>query len=402
MAAAPILVSVSGIDRPGLAAGLFAELRAAGTEILDVEQVQIQGRLLLGILVQAGAGPSGADLERQLIGWGRGAGVSVEVEPAEAPRPRWTPEHHHVTVLGREVGAEVLAGVFTALAGAEANVDRILRLSRQPVYSYELTVSGGDPTELRQRLAAAAARLQVDIAVERSGLHRRAKRLVVMDVDSTLIQGEVIELLAARTGHGEEVARITAAAMRGELDFEAALRARVALLGGLPESVLDEVRQGLVLTPGARTLVRTLRRLGYATAIVSGGFSQIIDHLAADLGVDRAAANTLEITGGRLTGALIGPVVDRAGKAEALRRFAGEAGLSLAQTVAVGDGANDVDMLGAAGLGIAFNAKAVARAAADTSINVPYLDAILHLLGISREEIEAADSGDAADSAGPA
>lgn len=245
---------------------------------------------------------------------------------------------------------------------------------------------------MRAQLNAQAVLLQVDVAVQRSGLYRRAKRLVVMDVDSTLIRGEVIEMLAAHAGCAEQVAAITQAAMRGELDFEQSLRERVALLAGLPATALTHVRDSLVLTPGARTLVRTLKRLGYLVAIVSGGFTQITDGLVDELGFDFAAANSLEIVDGALTGKLLGPIVDRAGKAAALRRFATAAGVPLTQTIAIGDGANDLDMLGVAGLGVAFNAKPLVREAADTAVNVPYLDAILYLLGITRYEIDAADA----------
>jgi phosphoserine phosphatase len=233
---------------------------------------------------------------------------------------------------------------------------------------------------------------RVDIAVERASLYRRARRLVVMDVDSTLVQGEVIEMLAAEAGCEAEVARVTSAAMAGELDFEASLRARVALLAGLPVEAVDRVREAVRLTPGARTLVRTLKRLGYAVAIVSGGFTAVTDDLVDALGLDHALANELEVLDGRLTGRVVGAVVDRAAKASALRRFAELEGLALEQTVAIGDGANDLDMLAAAGLGIAFNAKPIVREAADTALSVPYLDAVLFLLGIPREEVEAADA----------
>jgi phosphoserine phosphatase len=217
-------------------------------------------------------------------------------------------------------------------------------------------------------------------------------RLIVMDVDSTLIQGEVIEMLAAHAGCEAEVARVTDAAMRGELDFEGSLRERVALLAGLDASAIDSVRDRLRLAAGARTLVRTLKRLGYRFGIVSGGFSQLTDRLAADLGIDYARANELEVVDGKLTGKLVGEVVDRAAKARALRDFAKDSKVTVDRTVAIGDGANDLDMLAAAGLGIAFNAKPVVQEAAHAAVNVPYLDAILYLLGISREDIEAADA----------
>jgi phosphoserine phosphatase len=212
-----------------------------------------------------------------------------------------------------------------------------------------------------------------------------------MDVDSTLIQDEVIDLLAARAGCAEAVAKVTEAAMRGELDFAASLRERTALLAGLDATVLDEVRASLRLTPGARTLVRTLKRLGYKCGVVSGGFTAVIQPLADELGLDYVAANTLEIKDGKLTGRVLEPVVDREGKTAALRRFAQAAGVPLAQTVAVGDGANDLGMIGAAGLGVAFNAKPVVRDAADTAVNVPYLDTVLYLLGIPRDAVDPDD-----------
>ena len=221
-----------------------------------------------------------------------------------------------------------------------------------------------------------------------------------MDVDSTLIQDEVIELLAEHAGRGAEVAAVTERAMRGELDFAASLHERVACLAGLPESVLDDVRAAVRLTPGARTLCRTLRRLGFTLAVVSGGFIEVVGPLAEELGIQHAQANRLEVVDGVLTGRVVGEVVDRAGKAAALRAFAEAEGLPLERTVAIGDGANDLDMLAAAGLGVAFNAKPVVRAQADTAVNVPYLDAVLYLLGIPRAEVEDADDADGAGTGG--
>jgi phosphoserine phosphatase len=265
-------------------------------------------------------------------------------------------------------------------------------MARYPVTAMEIAVSGADPETLRTVLALEGVRQGLDVAVQDGGLYRRAKRLIVMDVDSTLIQGEVIEMLAEHAGRLDEVAAVTEKAMRGELDFEESLRHRVAALEGLSATALDEVYAAIELAPGARTLVRTLKRLGYQFAIVSGGFSQITDQLAAELGIDYAKANELEIVDGVLTGRVVGEIVDRAGKATALREFAVRSGTPLTQTVAIGDGANDLDMLAVAGLGVAFNAKPVVRAAADTHLSVPYLDTILYLLGITREEVEVADA----------
>jgi phosphoserine phosphatase len=289
------------------------------------------------------------------------------------------------------MAAATLEGICGRIALCDGNIERIVRLSAYPVHSYEFAVAGGDLDLLRRALADEAVRREVDIAVQVDGLHRRAKHLIVLDADSTLLQGEVIDLLAEERGCGAQVTEVTEAAMAGEIDFEDALRQRVRLLAGLDQSALDRVRASLLLSPGARTLVRTLKRLGYETAVVSGGFTQVIGPLAAELGIDHLAANELEMADGVLTGGLVGPVVDRVGKADALVRFAALAGVPQSRTIAVGDGANDLDMLAAAGLGIAFNAKPLVRQAADTTINVPYLDAILFLLGISRDEVETAD-----------
>jgi phosphoserine phosphatase len=389
-----LLVTVTGRDRPGVTSALFEALARQDLQVLDVEQVVIRGRLVLGVLLTGAYAAKATSVTAVLTAALDPLGMDVEVSPGDTdddalPRRKG---RSHVTVLGHPLRPAAMAGIAGCVADYGGNIDRIVRIARYPVTAVELEVSGVDPVELRQRLALATSTLGVDIAVERSGLHRRAKRLVVLDVDSTLVQGEVIEMLAEHAGCAAEVAAVTEAAMRGELDFADALRARVRLLAGLDARALDDVRRDLVLAAGARTFVRTLKRLDYRLAIVSGGFSQVTDQLVADLGIDYSAANTLEIVDGRLTGELVGPVVDRAGKAEALERFAADAGIPVTQTVAIGDGANDLDMLARAGLGIAFNAKPVVREAADAALSVPYLDAILFLLGISREEIETADA----------
>jgi phosphoserine phosphatase len=388
-----LLITLTGRDRPGITAALFTRLARTPLTVLDSEQIVLRGRLILGALVSLDGLDAAAELALRDDIAATARELGLEAELSVGPQPgALRPGRLHVTVLGHPLRTDAMARIATSIAASGANIDRIERLADEPVTCIELEVSGADPDLLRAQLSADAAGAGVDVAVQRSGLYRRAKRLVVLDVDSTLVQGEVIEMLAERAGCGAEVAAITDAAMRGALDFEESLRRRVRLLAGLPVTAVAQVRDSLVLAPGARTLVRTLKRLGYLVAIVSGGFTQVTDALVDELGLDFSAANTLEVAAGTLTGELVGTVVDRPGKAAALERFAAASGVPLSQTIAIGDGANDLDMLGRAGLGIAFNAKPVVRQAADTALNVPYLDAILYLLGITRDEIEAADA----------
>jgi phosphoserine phosphatase len=392
-----VLITVTGVDQPGVTSALFEVLSGHKVELLNVEQVVIRNRLTLGVLVttalEFGEGKALRDEVETAIG---AMGLDVTIERSDDVPIIRQPSTHTIVVLGRPITAEAFGAMAREVAALGVNIDVIRGVSDYPVTGLELRVSvpRGVDSQLQAALTRVAADQLVDVAVEDYNLSRRAKRLIVFDVDSTLIQGEVIEMLAARAGAQEEVAAITEAAMRGELDFAASLRQRVETLAGLPAEVLNEVANELQLTPGARTTLRTLRRLGYHCGVVSGGFRQVVQPLADELMLDFVAANELEIVDGKLTGRLVGTIIDRPGKAQALRDFADKAGVPLEQTVAVGDGANDIDMLTAAGLGVAFNAKPALREVADTSLSQPYLDTVLFVLGITRGEIEAADAVD--------
>jgi len=394
----PVLVTVTGPDKPGVSSVLFAVLTRHGVEILDVEQVTIRGQLVLGVLVGTDHDPEGLQETVEQAMATVTMHVTVEVG-ADTTTPARLGSSHVLVVLGRPMPAKAFAEVARRLAALDVNIDAIRRVADYPVTGLELRVSVAQDTpesdaQLRTALAEVSARVGLDVAVEREGLTRRAKRLVVFDVDSTLIQGEVIEMLAAHAGCEDEVREITEEAMRGELDFTESLERRVACLAGLPESALDEVADNLTLTPGARTTIRTLKRIGFRCGVVSGGFTPIIERLAEDLGLDFYVANNLEVEDGKLTGRVVGDVIDRPGKAKALRGFAEQFGIPLSQCVAIGDGANDIDMLGTAGLGVAFNAKPALREVADTALSHPYLDVVLFVLGVTRAEVEAADAAD--------
>jgi phosphoserine phosphatase len=389
-----VLATISGRDRPGVTASFFAALAAHDVDIRDVEQVVIRDRLILAVLFDLRGDP--ATLRSSVSRAADALGLESEVVIADRPGPGGgTPDRvarSHVIVIGHPLRPGALSHVAQHIADVGANIESITQLSTEPAASLEMIVRSPDPSALRAALVRAAENTGVDIAVEPAGLRRRAKRLVVLDVDSTLIRDEAIDVLARRAGAGTDVASITARAMAGELDFAEALRARVALLAGLTTEDLEEVRAALRLTPGARTFVRTLHRVGCHVGVVSGGFSFVTDRFVDELGLDFAAANELEVVDGVVTGRILGPIIDRAGKAAALRRFAEEFGVPLAQTVAVGDGANDIDMLEAAGLGVAFNAKRAARDAADTAVNLPYLDTVLFVLGISGDVVAEASN----------
>ncbi|MBA3266125.1 MAG: phosphoserine phosphatase SerB [Nocardioidaceae bacterium] len=385
-----VLITVTGNDRPGVTAAIFESLARFAVSVLDMEQIVIRGRLILGILVTAPR--DAAKLAAAVELTAADLGMDVEVARGEGDNEVRREGRAHVTVLGRPLPPAAVSAVTGRIADTGANIDRIVRMARSPVTAIEFSVSGADFHRLRALLAEEAVRHRVDVAVQRAGLVRHGRRLLVLDVDSTLVRGEAIDMLAAYAGVGAQVAAITERTMRGELDFESAVRERVKLLEGLDATALDAVYSAMELAPGALTLVRTLKRLGYRLAIVSGGFSQLTDRWARDLDIDYSRANRLEIVDGRLTGRVLGRVVDRAGKAQALQQFAKDSNISMDRTVAVGDGANDLDMLEVAGLGIAFNAKPVVQKAAHTAVNVPDLDSILYLLGISREDIESAEA----------
>jgi phosphoserine phosphatase len=388
------LILVSGVDAPGVTQALFATLEPFAITILDIEQVVIRGRLILTALISLDPAHSSA-IERDLLEKTNKLGLDLAIDFTDESKKDNHGSNLHIVALSQKLLPSGIAALATKIAEQGGNIDRIHRTAAYPLTAIEFEVtleSNESSLKIIQRELAEIARANgIDIAVEQSGLTRRAKRIVLLDMDSTLIQQEVIDLIAAKYGVGEQVAEITESAMRGELDFVTSLNARVALLTGADVAILDRVKAEITLTPGARTLIRTLHRLGHKVGVVSGGFLNVIEPLLKDLDIDFYRANTLETSGGKLTGKLTGAIIDRTAKADALREFAAKEGVALSQTIAIGDGANDLGMLEIAGLGIAFNAKPAVQAAADSSITSPYLDSVLYLMGITRKEIENAD-----------
>ena len=386
------LILVSGIDSPGITQALFDTLSPFAVTILDIEQVVIRERLILTVLLSLDPNHAQA-IDDDLTLCAENLKVDIATSFSEQGSSTIAAKSGlvHVVALANPLSPSSIAAIAQGIASEGGNIERIHRTASYPITAIEFTVSGVASMVLRQRLAQVSNAESIDIAVSPGGLMRWAKKLVILDVDSTLIQQEVIDLLAARAGVESQVKEITDRAMRGELDFAESLHARVALLKGLPSSILDEVRKEITLTPGAKTLIETLQKLGHVVAIVSGGFLEVIEPILKDLQVVHYKANTLEIIDGALTGIVSGKVIDRAAKADALREFAQIEGIHLEQTIAIGDGANDLDMISIAGMGIAFNAKPAVVAAADSSVSAPYLDSVLYLLGISREDIESAE-----------
>ena len=393
---ATMLVTLSGRDRPGITRDLFAACSAQAVAVTDVDQIVMRDRLTIAASVDG----AWAELERlrpaiEEMAHRSAMDCTISLEERAAPSTRnLGVPHFQVTVMSARLVPEAIAKITDVIADNGGNIDRIRRIAKYPVTAVAFEGRGAEPDFIRRPLAELASSLSVDVAVQERHLHTRGQYLVVLDVDSTVIQDEVIDLLAAQSGRHDEVAAVTAQAMGGEIDFTESLHQRVALLEGLPESILDTVGQQIRLTPGARTFCRTLNRLGYRIAFVSGGFGQVVSPLANELGVAEIRANMLEVEGGYLTGRVVGDIVDRPGKRKVLEELAVRFGIPRHRTIAIGDGANDVDMLEAAGLGIAFNAKPAARAVADTSVSAPYLDSVLFLMGITRDEIERADSLD--------
>ena len=391
------LILLTGVDAPGVTQALFDELSPFSITVLDIEQVVNRNRLILTALIALD--PAHADaIESDLLLLGKRLDLDIAIDFSDVIlESASSAQHLHVVMMAGALKPSAVSAVSGAIAAAGGNIERIRRTAAFPLYAIEfdvtISVQASDAdsvVNLRKSLALVSRENDVDLAVELGGLTRRAKRIVLLDMDSTLIQQEVIDLLAEKAGVGDQVKAITESAMKGELDFKQSLTARVALLSGLKSTVLHEVARELLLSAGARTLIRTLHKLGHKVGVVSGGFINVIEPLLKELKIDFYSANELEIVDGTLTGKVVGGIIDRAAKAEALRNFAAAEGVSLSQTIAIGDGANDLDMIELAGLGIAFNAKPAVRMAADSSLTSPYLDSVLYLMGITREEVESA------------
>lgn len=397
-----VLINITGEDRPGLTAAITGVLAQGGVNILDIGQAVIHDALSFGLLVEIPDTEAGAAVRQNVQATVDELGQQVRfTRMSEADYQHWVDgqgkARHIVTVLTRKVTAEQLQTVSAITAKYGLNIDRIDRLSgRMPLDMpsekskgcIEFSVRGEpvDPQQMQAEFLHVAQELNVDIAFQQDSLFRRNRRLAVFDMDSTLIEAEVIDELAKAHGVGERVSEITERAMRGELDFRASFKERLALLKGLDVKVLDEIGASLRLTEGAETLFAELKRLGYKTAILSGGFTYFARQLQAKLGIDYIFANELEVVDGKCTGNAIEPIVDAQRKADLLRELAGKEGLSLEQTIAVGDGANDLPMLAIAGLGVAFRAKPLVKQSAKQAISTLGLDGVLYLLGFRDRE----------------
>ncbi|NCD26475.1 MAG: phosphoserine phosphatase SerB [Deltaproteobacteria bacterium] len=397
-----ILIQISGTDRDGLLAGIMGQLAASGVTILDICQSVIHADLSFGVLIEVPLEHESSPILKDLLYWAHNQDLHLKFTPvSEDDYESWVGmqgrKRHIVTVLGRAITAANLAALSEVITANGLSVDCITRLSGRrslvqppamPRACLEFSVRG-TPTDISAMRAAfldLSREQGIDIGFQEDNAFRRIRRLVCFDMDSTLIQAEVIDELAKRAGVGEQVAAITEAAMRGELDFCQSLRKRVGFLKGLPASVLEDVAATLPMTEGAERLIRTLKSLGYTIAILSGGFTYFGRRLQERLGIDHVHANELEIKDGALTGGLVGEIVDGPGKARRLKEIAAKENISLSQVIAVGDGANDLPMLDVAGLGIAFHAKPVVRQGAGQAISNVGLDGVLYFLGLRDRE----------------
>ncbi|WP_068858152.1 phosphoserine phosphatase SerB [Perlucidibaca aquatica] len=403
-----LLVSIAGPDRPGISAVLTQALSAHQVNILDVSQAVIHDQLTLGLVIETGGENDSALLMRAVLFEAHALGLQARFTPISADSyHHWVAGHgkarYILTLLARKITAEHLAALTKLIADQGLNIDGLQRLSGRVSLEDEQTDARGkacvefsvrgEPRNvdaMRSEFLRLAGELGVDIAFQKDNAFRRNRRLVCFDMDSTLIEHEVIDELAKAAGVGEQVAEITERAMQGELDFIQSFEARVALLKGLDASVLESIAQSLKLTEGAEHLMRTLKALGYKTAILSGGFTYFGEYLQRKLGIDYVYANALEIEDGKVTGRVVGRVVDGQRKAELLREIAASEGVNLEQVIAVGDGANDLPMLSIAGLGIAFRAKPLVKANAKQAISTLGLDGILYLLGVRDRDVELA------------
>ena len=378
------LILVSGEDRPGITEKLMSLLSEFSVLVLDIEQLVIRGRLILTVLIsldESHASAIAADLE--LLE--KEIGFDIAIDFAEEQNSAENPANLHVVIISDSLKPASIAVVAAELSKIQANISAIRRTSSEPLTAIELDISCPDKSikEVQKLLAVVAISHKIDLAVEQGNGMRSAKRLVMLDMDSTLIVQEVIDLLAAKAGVAEEVSAITKKAMAGEMDFAQSLEARVSLLAGLNESMLSEVRGEINLTQGAEKLIQTLHLKGHKVGVVSGGFIDVIQPILKELKIDFYRANKLQILNGELTGKLEGEIIDRTAKLKALVEFAKNEGVQMSQTVAIGDGANDLDMIESAGLGVAFNAKPKVAAAAATTISGSDLSAVLLLMGLS-------------------
>ena len=397
-----ILINISGSDRPGVTAALMGILADYQVRVLDISQAMVHENLALAILIKLSEDTASAPVLKELLYEAHKLELRVRFQPVPpAEYQQWVRGEgqpaYVLTLLGRRVTAGQIARIATVTTQHGLNIEDIVRLSaRSPLHDdyadsracLELSLRGepDDADVMKAEFLSISREMDIDISFQEDNFYRRNRRLVVFDMDSTLIHEEVIDELAREAGVGDEVADITAAAMRGEIDFRESLTQRVAWLEGLEESVLERVAERLTLTEGAERLLKTLQMLGYRTAVISGGFEFFGRYLQTRLNLDTVYANQLEIADGRLTGRVTGRIVDADRKAELLRRLAGEMEIDLAQAIAVGDGANDLPMLRTAGLGIAFHAKPLVQQNARQAISTIGLDSVLYLMGMNDAE----------------